>query len=243
MAQSLDDNNALDLMNNAQTDTDPTPNQLSDDEPIEVDYDAKESGFGPYTPQVYPGVYPFLFALEDENPFEVRKYTPATGQDAGHEVKEFTVNHKGTISITGEDGTPKEVTIRFNRAGFRRTQKMKDKKMNSRGGELLRTLSIPPAQATSQQSIEAALREADGRVMGRGVVNWEAYCKEHKQVVSTSPNRKRGDATWPKVNGRYAENVQCPQCRAAAAAAKTDPNQVASLDGREKITDYRLPQE
>ena len=227
MAQLDDTIDTLNQLTDKPALDDPTPNMLNGDDTIDVDYEAPEGGFGPYTPQVYPGVYPFLFALEDENPFEVRKYTPTTGESAGKEVSEFSVNHKGTISITGDDGSPKEVTIRFNRAGFRRTAKMKEKKMNSRGGELLRSLGI---HATNQAAVEQALREADGRSMGRGVVNWEAYCKDDKQVVSTNANTKRGDARWPKEKGRYVTKVACPKCGAA-------------LSGREKITDYRLPQE
>ena len=209
---------------------DPTQNTLDHDDMIDVDYTAKESGFGPYTPQVQPGVHTFLFALEDDKPFETREYTPKTGQDAGKLVKEFTVNHKGTISITDKDGQPKDVTIRFNQAGFRRTAKMKEKKMNSRGGELLRSLGIGPEKSTNQAAVEQALREADGRTMARGVVNWEAYCKDDKQTVSTNANTKRGDARWPKENGHYVSEVACPKCGQA-------------LNGREKITDYRLPQE
>jgi len=208
---------------------DPAQNALNGDDDIgTVDWDAKESfgGTGGYTPQVYPGVHNFLFALEDVDPFETREYDTK----AGEPVKDFTVNHKGTVSYTSADGEPKESTIRFNRAGFHRSQKMIDKKMNSRGGELLRTLSINLGNNLSKANVEQALREADGKVMGRGVVNWEAYCKDDKQVVSTNANTKRGDARWPKgADGKYITEVQCPKCG-------------ATLAGRERITDYKLPQ-
>jgi len=206
---------------------DPTLNTLADDDIGSVDWDAPESrSGGSYTPQVYPGVHNFLFALEDEKPFETREYTTKDGT----KVKEFTVNHKGTVSYVDGSGETKESTIRFNQAGFRRTPKMVEKKMNSRGGELLRTLNINLGNSITHAKVEEALRQADGRVMGRGVVNWEAYCKDDKQVVSTNPNTKRGDARWPKgTDGKYLTEVQCPKCGAA-------------LSGREKITDYKLPQ-
>lgn len=206
---------------------DPTLNTLGADDIGTVDWDAPE-GFsgGSYTPQVYPGVHNFLFSLEDENPFETREYDT---KDGTH-VKDFTVNHKGTISYVTVDGEQKESTIRFNRAGFHRSPKMIEKRMNSRGGELLRTLSINLGSNMNKAAVEQALREADGKVMGRGVVNWEAYCKDDKQVVSTNANTKRGDARWPKgADGKYVSEVTCPKCGAALA-------------GREKITDYKLPQ-
>ena len=184
---------------------DPTLNTLADDDIGSIDWDAPESrSGGSYTPQVYPGIHNFLFALEDEKPFETREYTTKDGT----QVKDFTVNHKGTVSYTAADGEQKEAVIRFNQAGFRRTPKMVEKRMNSRGGELLRTLGIH-LDKPSQAAVEQALREADGRVMGRGVVNWEAYCKDDKQVVSTNPNTKRGDARWPKgADGKYLSEVR-----------------------------------
>jgi len=40
-------------------------------------------------------------------------------------------------------------------------------------------------------------------------VNWEAYCKDCKQVVSTMQH-KRGDARWPKgTDGKYVTDVIC----------------------------------
>ena len=205
---------------------DPTLNTLADDDVGSIDWDAPESRSGDsHTPQVYPGIHNFLFALEDEKPFETREYTTKDGT----QVKDFTVNHKGTVSYTAADGEQKEAVIRFNQAGFRRTPKMVEKRMNSRGGELLRTLGIH-LDKPSQAAVEQALREADGRVMGRGVVNWEAYCKDDKQVVSTNANTKRGDARWPKgADGKYVTEVTCTKCG-------------ATLAGREKITDYKLPQ-
>lgn len=212
---------------------DPTQNTLADDDIGTIDWEAPESrGGGSYTPQVYPGIHNFLFALEDEKPFETREYDtkPKDGSPAQH-VKDFTVNHKGTISYVGVDGETKEATIRFNAAGFRRTPKMAAKQMNSKGGDLLRSLNINLGNNVNKAAIEQALREADGRVMGRGVVNWEAYCKDDKQVVSTNANTKRGDARWPKgADGKYLSEVTCPKCGAALA-------------GREKITDYKLPQQ
>jgi len=232
------DESTLDTMNNL-TDKpaldDPTPNMLNGDDTIDVDYDAPERASGPYVPQVYPGVYPFLFALEDDTPFEVREYDTKKGEH----IREFTVNHKATISITDAAG-PKEVTIRFNRAGFHQWTDKNGNKLNSQGGELLRSLNIKLPPRTPQAQVKQALQESDSRVMGRGVVNWEAYCKACKEdnrldatwsgIVSTKPRTKKGDARWPKEHGRYVTEVKCPKCG-------------AELNGRERITDYRLPQE
>ncbi len=203
---------------------DPTLNTLADDEIVEIDYSAKESGGnGSYTPQVYPGIYNFLFALEDENPFYFNEYDTKKGDH----IKEYTVSHKGTISYVA-DGEQKESTIRFNSAGFHSWAGKDGKKFNSRGAELIRSLSIQLPPKSSYAQVEEALKAADGKVMGRGVVNWEAYCKDDKMVVSTSP--RKGQGRWPKgADGKYVTDVQCPKCGAA-------------LSGREKITDYKLPQ-
>ncbi len=166
---TLDENNTT---SNAVSLDNPSLNAVTEDESFSIDWDASESrSGGSYTPQVYPGIHNFLFALEDEKPFETREYTTKDGT----QVKDFTVNHKGTVSYTAADGEQKEAVIRFNQAGFRRTPKMVEKRMNSRGGELLRTLGIH-LDKPSQGAVEQALREADGRIMGRGVVNWEAFC-------------------------------------------------------------------
>jgi hypothetical protein len=212
----------------------PKLNTLADDDIGSIDWDAPESrSGGTYTPQVCPGIHNFLFALEDEKPFETREYDTKDGH-----VKDFTVNHKGTVSYVA-DGEQKEAVIRFNQAGFRRTPKMVEKRMNSRGGDLLRSLGIH-LDNPSKANVEQALREADGKVMGRGVVNWQAYCKACKEanrfdatwngIVSTNANTKRGEARWPKgADGKYLTDVQCPKCG-------------ATLAGRERITDYKLPQ-
>ena len=168
--------------------------------------------------------------LTGKGKYKGREYYAGSITKDGTKVKDFTVNHKGTVSYTNGSGEQKESVIRFNQAGFHRSPKMIAKKMNSRGGELLRTLSINLGSNLNKGAVEQALREADGRTMGRGVVNWEAYCKDDKQVVSTNPNSKKGDARWPKgTDGKYVTEVQCPKCGAA-------------LSGRERITDYKLPQ-
>src|ERR1035438_3205896 len=83
------DDNTLDTLNTltdppkAQTTLDdPTLNTLTDDDGMgTIDWDAPESrGGGGYTPQVYPGVHNFLFALEDDKPFETREYDVKDGK-------------------------------------------------------------------------------------------------------------------------------------------------------------------
>lgn len=214
---------------------DPTLNALSDDDLGTIDYDAPErSGSGSYTPQVYPGIHNFMFALEEKDPFEMREYTIRKGKPNEELVKEFTINHKGTVSYTTTEGEQKESTIRFNSAGFHQFSNKHGKKFNSRGAELLRSLGINLGNNNNRPAAEQALREADGRKMGRGVVNWESFCKgtaeapHDPQTISTSP--RKGWVLWPKgTDGRYVESVTCPKCGAA-------------LSGREKITDYKLPQ-
>ena len=228
------DESTLDTMNKLTEPTstttldDPSLNATNGDDDIgSIDWDAPESrGGGGYTPQVYPGIHNFLFALEDENPFETREYDTKDGQH----VKDFTVNFKGTVAYTTPEGEPREAVIRFNRVGFHRSPKMIAKKMNSKGGELLRCLNINLGNNITKAAVEQALREANGKVMGRGVVNWEAYDKENKIVVSTNPNTKRGDVRWPKgPDGKYVTEV-------------TSPKSGAVLTGRERITDFKLPQ-
>lgn len=227
------DEGTLDTMNkltNQTTLDDPSQNATSNDDIGEIDYEARESGGGgTYTPRVYPGIYPFLFALEDANPFELREYTI---KKTGEQVKDFTINHKGTVSITDSDGTPQEVVIRFNQAGFHQFANRDGKKFNSRGAELLRSLAIPPdatgGNKLMRPLVEQALQHADGNTMGRGMVNWEAYCKDCKLTVSTSG--RKNQSRWPKgADGKYVTEVACPKCGVALA-------------GRERITDYKLPQ-
>src|SRR5271165_1815118 len=84
----------LDNTQQSTTLDDPTLNTLTDDDIGSVDWDAPESrSGGSYTPQVYPGIHNFLFALEDEEPFETREYQTKDGTA----VKDFTVNHNGTV--------------------------------------------------------------------------------------------------------------------------------------------------
>jgi hypothetical protein len=225
------DDNTLDTMNklndpsNQTTLDNPSQNALADDEGISIDYAAPEKqGGGSYTPQVYPGIYPFLFALEDDKPFWMNEYDTKKGEH----IKEFTVSHKGTVSYTNGAGEQKESVIRFNQAGFHQWTGKDGKKFNSHGAELIRSLGIQLPPRSSRQQVEQELQQADGRTMGRGVVNWESYCKECKETVSTQP--RKGQSRWPKgADGKYVTEVQCPKCGAVLA-------------GRERITDYKLPQ-
>lgn len=209
----------LDTDNNTQVSLDdPQLNALADNETVEIDWEAKESGGGPYTPRVYPGIYPFLFSLEDEKPFEFKEYDTKKGEH----IKEFTVNHKATVSINDADGNPQEVVIRFCQAGFHTFTGKDGKKFNSRGVELIRSLGITPEQLggnkPTYQLIEQALRQADGNVMGRCVVNWERYDKDTKTTTSTEG--RKNQVRWPKgVDGKYVAD-----------------------QGREKVTGYKLPQ-
>ena len=207
---------------------DPTLNALADDEVIEINWDEKERS-GSYTPEII-GVHNFLFALEDDNPFEVREYDTKKGEH----IKEFTINHKATVSYTDASGERKERTVRFQQAGFHQWTDKKGNKLNSQGAWLIRSLSILPEQSKNRMAIEQALREADGKVMGRAEFNWTAYCKgtddAPHEAVSISTKPRKTDARWPKgADGKYLTEVQCPKCGAALA-------------GREKITDYKLPQ-
>jgi len=228
------DDSTIDTLNNltdnktTTTLDDPSLNTVSDDDIGEIDYEAKEQGGGEYVPRVYPGVYPFKFELEDENPFEIREYTI---KKTGEQVKDFTVNHKAVISIPDSDGIQQEVTIRFCQAGFHQFTNKQGKKFNSQGAELLRSLGITPDEIggtkPSRALVEQALRAASGRRMGRCVVNWERYDKETKQTISTQG--RKGQLRWPKgKDGKYELEVAFPDGDKGY--------------GRERVTGYKLPQ-
>lgn len=206
---------------------DPTVNYAENEEIGDIEYDAPESGSR--APQLYPGVYDFKFGLEEEtgdrHPFESADRKDDKGQVVG---KNFVVNHKATVTVTDDQGNSKDVDIRFNRASFYRSAKMKEKHMNSKGGELLRSLNIR-VDVLSKEAIEAALRAADGRSMGRAAFGWQFFCKADDLTISTNANTKRGEIRWPKgADNKYVDVVSCPKCGAKGY-------------GRERITDYKLP--
>ena len=202
---------------------DPTINTMTNDEIGDAEWDAPESGSMP--PRVTPGIYDFLFKLED-TPFETKEVKDA---QAGTTTNKFVVNHKAEVEVVDPvTSDKKEVEIRFIQVDFKRSEKMKEAHMNAKGVELLRSLGLKVDPFT-RENIEDALRGADGRAHGRAVIGWQFYCKDCKETVSTFANTKRGEVPWPRDAERnYVLVVKCPKCGQSGY-------------GRERIQSYKLP--
>jgi len=193
--------------------------ELNDDLLGEVDYDAPEPGSFP--PRIQPGIYDFKFELEDE-PF---------GQTSWEKDGKtfYEVRHKATITVTKEDGSREDITLRFIRANFFYNDAMKKAGMNSSAGDLLRSLGIVIKGGISRSVLEQSLREADGRSHGRASFGWRVKFDGTKTVVSTAPRKKKGEVAWPKDNqGNFLPMA-------------TDPKSGQKAYGRENLLRYLLP--
>jgi hypothetical protein len=193
--------------------------QLSDEPVGEVDYDAPEAGSG-FPPTVAPGVHDFLFKLEDD-PFESfekdgRKY--------------LQVNHRAVFSTENpENGSIEEHELRFQRASFYQSQRMKQARMNAKASDLIRALGVRVEGPLSPSVAVGLFKEADGRGHYRAQVEWRRYCKGCETTVSTRPNKKKGDTPWPRdAKGALELIVECPKCHEKGY-------------GNAEISDYKLP--
>ena len=195
----------------------------------EVDYDAPESGSFP--PTIYPGVYDFQFALPESqddqfgvveigDPKVAHLLVNFTARIPTHSIKDD--------QLTGERPDLDFVDLRFQKVNTYKSPKMQ----NSFLGELLRSLNLK-IQPFTKEGVKAALRENDGRVMGRGSVAWRSYCKSCDLTISTAPrkakNGKKADVPWPKSNdGKPKLRANCPNCG-------------TGYYGREEINGFKLP--
>jgi hypothetical protein len=192
---------------------------LPEDAVDAVDYDAPESGSFP--PSLKPGVYQFLFKLEDDPWGEVEM----TVDEHGNKKKFFQVTHIAVTTV--QEPEVHDVELRYQRVNFYKHPKMP----NSSGGELLRALNL--RIHGGYKAIAQALAEVDQRISYSAVVGWKAYCKTDQIEFSTSARKKKiksGDQyAWPKaVDGVLPEMVECPKCK-------------TKIYAQPEITHYKLP--
>lgn len=193
-------------------------NLANNDEIIgEVNWDAPEQGA--FQPRLEAGSdHEFIFELEEE-PWTEREFE-------GKPIK--GVAYKATTTLVDQSsGEESEVTIRFQKADFFQTQKMKDKGMNSQGAELLRAMGIHLEGPLTWDMVKQAFREADGKARFTATVGWNFYCKTDKVNVRTH-NPRKNDHPWPRSSAGYERPVSCPVCGQQGY-------------GREEISRFRLP--
>lgn len=178
----------------------------------EIDYNAPEAGAFP--PKLYPGVYTnWGFKLPD-NTDELASIQEIETEQGQPKKKFLQVTFTASIDprltpdkfirASPEAELPEEVLLKFQRASFYQSAKMKAAGMNSQGGELLRNLGLR-VEPLTPQNIVVALQGADGRARGTGIdVGWEVYDKGLDIRISTHPNKKKKDIAWPRgADGKY----------------------------------------
>ena len=193
--------------------------RLQDDLIPEINYAAPEPG--QYPPRLKPGIYDFLFSLEDD------PFGKTTWKKDGKDF--FEVRHKATITHNGAHGTPEEVQLRYIRANSYLSEGMKEAQANHSLGNLIRSLGIElPHRALAQAEIEEALRQADGRAHGKLALGWRAVLPGTETVVATNAKNSKGETKWPKTGNEFDLTVM-------------DPKSGTTVYGRENVTGYRFP--
>lgn len=192
---------------------------LQNDEIIgEINWDAPEKGT--FSPRLEAGkAYDFIFALEDESWGE--------REQDGKMIR--SVKYKATTTYTAESGEEREITIRYQSADFFKSPKMAEKRMNSEGEELMRSLNLRVDGPLTWEKVKQAFKEADGRAHFTAVVGWNAYSKEDKINIRTHPRYwSKSDLPWPKgADGKFEAVVTFPGGERAT--------------GREEIVGVKLP--
>jgi hypothetical protein len=189
------------------------------DDTIEIDPNAPEPGSFP--PRLKPGIYDFLFKLEETEPFGV------TGWEK--DGKKFVeVRHRAIITRTLEDGSQEDVELRFIRATNFLNPAMRKAKMQSTITNLIRSLGIKLEGQVPWSVIQDELKAADGRAYGRLALGWRARFPGTESIVSTAARAKRGETAWVKdKNGDYEPMAK-------------DPKSTATAYGRENVLNYLL---
>lgn len=183
---------------------------------VEINYDAPESGSFP--PEVYPGRYRFIFALDPDEPW---------GKQTVGGKPYLQVTFTAQIEVPGK---PEPVNVRFQRASMYKVEGRENHDI----GELLRCLGVR-ADSPKPSDLVAALKQADGRAGGEAVFGWEAYSKDTQEQFRTSPRKRpdkksgKVDMAWPKgADGKYEQTVKFPESGDSAY-------------GRVRVISYKLP--
>jgi hypothetical protein len=178
-----------------------------------VDWDAPEAGQFP--PRVAPGIYDFVFHLEDQNPFDAVEIPKASGH------LELQMGYKADVIDPHSANGP--VTLRFQRVSTYKSEKMPISAMN----DLVRNIGQRLSAHPEWQDYTDLFQAQSGRARGRGEVGWRRYCKACNITVSTHP--RKGDVKWPRDGAnKPVLIVPCPGCNDKGY-------------GREEIVRFRSP--
>jgi hypothetical protein len=186
----------------------------------EVAWDAPEPGSFP--PPVKPGVHEFSFQLDEQQEGGPYKAVDIQGQRC-LEV---------TYSALTENEQHEEAALNFQRVTTFLNTKMRELHMNHKVGELLRALAIRIDGPLTKERIADALEEATAeRRHFRAEVEWRRYCKACETTVTTHPQKKRGDSSWPRNADKQPDDVvACPVCGDKGY-------------GEARITRFKLPEQ
>ena len=180
-----------------------------------VDWDAPEAGQFP--PRIAPGIYDFLFSLEDQNPFDAVEIPKGSGNLS------LQMGYKAEI-VDSAHVNGSAVTLRFQRVSSYKSEKMPISAMN----DLVRNLGERLSAHPEWQDYTDLFQRLSGTSRGRAEVGWRRYCKACNITVSTHP--RKGDVKWPRdAANKPVQIVACPGC--------SDKGY-----GREEIVRFRSPE-
>lgn len=172
----------------------------------EIDWEAPEAGAFP--PEIYPGVYEFLFCLPEETSEQFDK-VKVDGKDYLQVIYEADVLRDSQAAAIPPHEDGKQPRLAYQRASAYKHPRMS----NSMLGDLIRSLDLRIEGPLTPLIIAQTLRGADGRRTFRGDVGWRFYCKTCDITVATHPRRRQGDVAWPRDDvGHFVDVVTCPQC-------------------------------
>lgn len=178
-----------------------------------VDWDAPEAG--QFAPRLLPGVYDFIFSLEDSDPFAVVEIPKASGH------LHFQAAFKAE-TVDPKDPS-KTVTVRFQRVNSYKHEKMQISGINDLVRSMGHRLSAHPEPEEYADFFQAQSQ----RARFRGEVGWARYCKSCDLTIRT--HARKADVKWPRdKNNKPVEVVACPGCGDKGY-------------GREEIVRYKLP--
>jgi hypothetical protein len=164
-----------------------------------VDWDAPEAGQFP--PRLLPGIYDFVFHLEDQNPFDAVEIPKGSGNLS------LQMGYKADILDQHSTNAPQIVTLRFQRVSTFKSEKMPISAMN----DLVRNLGQRLSAHPDWQDYTDLFQRLSGQARGHAEVGWRRYCKACNITVSTHP--RKGDVKWPRdAANKPVQIVACPGC-------------------------------
>lgn len=180
-----------------------------------VDWDAPEAGQFP--PRVAPGIYDFVFSLEDTDPFSAVEIPAASGH------LHLQLQYKAEV-IDPKNTNGSAPVIRFQRASSYKHEKMQISMLD----DLVRSMGHKLSARPSPLEYTQFFQSQSGTARARGEVGWRRFCKACNVTVSTHP--RKGHVKWPRdAANQPVQTVACPGCGDKGF-------------GREEIVRLRLPE-